>query len=184
MHQPLLSTDPSSPIPSFSSLPATLPSSILVQPADLFSRHEHSGTIVEEGRVSGRGDESNWHRAASFLHLLQPHPPVDFLPPLSSAPFHSRVTLSLSACFFNAKCSLLFARVYGRFGRGDRPAGEDFFQMLNARFVPTHLHVCHQLRVPSTGSYRTRNSIVATHRPGTRPTLFFFLLIDSLNLID
>lgn len=50
------------------------PRPILVQPADLFSRHEHSGTIVEEGRVSGRGDESNWHRAASFLHLLQPIP--------------------------------------------------------------------------------------------------------------
>ena len=24
--------------------------------------------------MSGRGDESNWHRAASFLHLLQPIP--------------------------------------------------------------------------------------------------------------
>lgn len=148
-------------------VPATFPRSILVQPVDLFSRHEHSGTIVEEGRVSGRGDESNWHRAASFLHLLQPHPSVDFLPPLSSASCHSRVTLSPSACFFNAKCSLLFARVYGRFGRGDRPAGEDFFQMLNARFVPTHLHVCHQLRVPSTGSHRTRKSTLVDRRRDT-----------------
>lgn len=41
-------------------------------------------------------------------------------------------------CFFNAKCSLLFVRVYGRFGRERRSPGQRFFQMLNARFVPTH----------------------------------------------
>lgn len=132
-------------------------------------------------RVTGIG----LHRSSTSFNLIPLWISSLLYPP------HSRVTLSPSACFFNAKCSLLFARVYGRFGRGDRPAGEDFFQMLNARFVPTHLHVCHQLRVPSTGSHRTRNRRpsawrVATHRPGTHPTLFFLLfrLIDSLRRFD
>ena len=60
-------------------------------------------------RPCGRGDESNRHRSARIS-------PTSFSSPLDSSSSPSS-RQRRSACFFNAKCSLLFVRVYGRFGR-------------------------------------------------------------------
>jgi len=63
-------------------------------------------------RPYGHGDESNRHRSARISPTgLSPSSPWFFLLTLLAA------RQRRSACFFNAKCSLLFVRVYGRFGR-------------------------------------------------------------------
>lgn len=76
--------------------------------------------IAQESRMSGRGDESNRHQVCTFP-IPVPFPPPRFPPfsfPLTLPPHPPLVARPRrSACFFNAKCSLLFVRVYGRFGR-------------------------------------------------------------------
>lgn len=100
-------------------------------------------------RPYGRGDESNRHRSARIsptdppsLLILPPHPPR------GSAGLRAFLMLNVAFCL----CGCM-----GDSGER-RSSGQRFFQMLNARFVPTHT-VC-PCYVVSTGlpgtSQRTR----------------------------
>ena len=119
-------------------------------------------------RVTGIG----LHRSSTSFN---PSPVVSLLFPLSS-PLCFVPQSRRSACFFNAKCSLLFVRVYGRFGRGDRPTGRGLFSNAKrALRAPTHCSVCAGRYVSHlqgrTERENRRTAVGVTRRdawPGTR----------------
>lgn len=110
--------------------------------------------IVEEPRVSGRGDESNRHQVCTF-----PNPylfPLNLFPADSPHPPRGTTAPGLRA-FLMLNVAFCLCGYMGDSGERWSP-GQRFFQMLNARFVPTH-PVC-PCYVASTGlpgtSQRTR----------------------------